>query len=257
MALSVFPLTPPANNLEAEAPLPPEHLARRVGVPETGGDVLEAYRRLGADSRSTICSLLPAEWSFDGKRVLDFGSGAGKVLRHFLPEAERAELWGCDIDAEAIAWLSGNLCPPLHACVNREKPPLEQPAGSFDLIWAVSVFTHLTRGWAPWLAELHRVLCDGGLLIATFLGQAVWEPRTGRSWPGDDRVGMKVLDRRQGWDLGGPTVFHSERWLRRHWGRAFELVELRHGEAPGEHGVVLMRRRPGSAGARQLRRRRG
>jgi hypothetical protein len=55
---------------------------------------------------------------------------------------------------------------------------------------------------------------------------------------------MTVLDHGQGWELGGPTVFHSPWWLREHWGRAFEIVELREGSAPREHGLVLLRARP-------------
>jgi hypothetical protein len=38
-------------------------------------------------------------------------------------------------------------------------------------------------------------------------------------------------------------VFHSPWWLREHWGRAFEIVRMREGRAPREHGLVLLRRR--------------
>ncbi len=41
---------------------------------------------------------------------MDFWCGAGRVLRHFLAEAEQAELWGYDI-AGPIAWLQNALCP--------------------------------------------------------------------------------------------------------------------------------------------------
>ena len=54
---------------------------------------------------------------------------------------------------------------------------------------------------------------------------------------------MTVLDHGQGWALGGPTVFHSPWWLREHWGRAFEIVQMREGSAPREHGLVVLRRR--------------
>ena len=37
------------------------------------------------------------------------------------------------------------------------------PDGAYDLVLAVSVFTHLTASWSAWLVELHRVLADGGL----------------------------------------------------------------------------------------------
>jgi SAM-dependent methyltransferase len=230
-----------AENLERAAPLPPRALAIRAGVPDPA-DVIASYRAVGRDSRGTILELLGPDWSFDGKRVLDFGCGSGKVMRHFLPEAAGCELWGCDIDERSVDWINAELSPPLHAFANGEVPPLDQPSSSFDLVWSVSVFTHLTDHWAGWLAELHRVLRPGGLAIVSFLGGAMYEVWTEEEWH-PDQIGMLVLNHGQDWELGGPTVFHSPWWLHEHWGRAFEIVELREGTAPREHGLVLLRRR--------------
>ena len=77
-------------------------------------------------------------------------------LRHFLPEAESAEFWGCDLHGPTIAWLDENLSPPMHFYVNDERP-LRHPDGYFDLIYAISVFTHITVDWSAWLLELHRI----------------------------------------------------------------------------------------------------
>lgn len=230
-----------AGKLEGAAPLPPRALAIRAGVPDPA-EVMDSYRAVGRDSRATILDLLGPTWSFQGKRVLDFGCGSGKVMRHFLAEAEHCELWGCDIDERSVDWINAELHPPLHAFANGEAPPLDQPSSSFDLIWSVSVFTHLTDHWAGWLAELHRVLKPGGLAIISFLGGAMYEVWNDEEWD-PDRVGMTVLNHGQDWELGGPTVFHSPWWLREHWGRAFEIAELREGSAPREHGLVLLRAR--------------
>lgn len=241
---SVARVSDEARDREQAAPLPPRPLALRAGVPDPA-DVIASYRAVGRDSRTTILQLLASEgveFGFAGARVLDFGCGSGKVMRHFLPEADVGELWGCDIDAPSVDWLNAELNPPLHAFTNDEAPPLDQPSQSFDLVWSVSVFTHLTDHWAGWLAELHRVLRPGGLAIISFLGGAMYEVWTGRSWD-PDRIGMTVLDHGQDWQLGGPTVFHSPWWLREHWGRAFEIVQMREGSAPREHGLVLLRRR--------------
>ena len=75
-------------------------------------------------------NLLPAGWSFDGKRVLDFGCGAGRTLRHFLTEAESADFWGADIDAPSIEWMQEALCPPLQAWRCGPAPPLGLEHGS-------------------------------------------------------------------------------------------------------------------------------
>ena len=220
------------------APLPPTDLARRVGVNDPE-DPLGSFTTIGRASREIVLDLLPDDWSFDGKRVLDFGCGPGKVLLHFLDEANEAEFYGCDIHAPSIEWLQQQLSPPLHVFVNDESPPLPFDDGRLDLIWAFSVFTHIVDHWSAWLVELRRVLAPGGLLIASFLGRASYERITREPWSEDD-FGMNVLGYGQPWDDGGPNVFLAPWWIRAHWGRAFEIVQLRHSERG--HGFVLLRK---------------
>jgi SAM-dependent methyltransferase len=206
----------------ADLPYPPLPLARRTGGLAGRPDPVRAYEATGAATRRALLEILPAEWSFEGKRVLDFGCGAGRTLRHFLAEAAAAEMWGADIDAASIAWLKGALSPPLHLVCNPADPPLGLDQGSFDLVWALSVFTHLTENSLAWLLELHRLLKPGGLLIASYMGRWNGEIFTREAWD-EDRIGMNVLRRNQGWDDGGPTVLMSDWWVREHWGRAFEV----------------------------------
>ena len=231
------------------APLPPLRLASRVCDLERFEDPFAAYQRLGAEARGALLDIL-GDWSFDGRRVLDFGCGAGRTLRHFLAEAHAGtELWGADIDADSIAWLSANLCPPLHAIRNAPAPPLDIEGG-LDLIWALSVFTHLTDQSLPWLVELHRLLAPGGLLVATYMGRYNGGAFTAEEWD-EDRIGMNVLRADQSWELGGPMVLMSDWWVKAHWGRAFEFVA----EAP-VHGQtwVLLRRRDVQITAEELAR---
>jgi len=207
-----------------DLPLPPRDLASRVYAVEWG-DPDAAYLELGAQTKRQIVSLLPDDWSFAGRRVLDFGSGAGRTLRHFAAEAETAEFWGCDIDGPSIEWLQEHLCPPFHAWQMISIPPLALEHESFDLIYAISVFTHLADNSTPWLLELHRTLKPGGLLIATFMGRWTSEWFAKEPWV-EDRVGRNVLFHHRDWDAGGPAVLMSEWWLREHWGRAFEVVHI-------------------------------
>ncbi len=241
--------------MSTERPLPPAELLHRVGKidePDVGAE----YEAIGRRSRERIERLLPDEWSWEGKRVLDFGCGAGRTLRHFLSEAEQAEFHGCDIDEPSIAWLTEHFSPPLHVFENGEQPQLPQPNGFFDLVYALSVFTHLSDDWAGWLLELHRVLKPDGLLFATFLNEGLW-PDFGRGPWDEDRVGMNVIKTWNPWDSGGPVVFHSEWWIREHWGRQFEVLFLeRHdpAETPGGQGAVLLRPRAERLDATDLER---
>ena len=209
----------------ADHPYPPFELASRVFRLEGWGDSTRAYEELGAQTKRAIVRLLPEDWSFAGKRVLDFGCGAGRTLRHFLDEAETGEFWGADIDAPSIDWLRAELSPPLHAVRCDPRPPLDLEPGSFDLAWTVSVFTHLTDNSTPWLLELHRLLKPGGLMIASYMGRWNSEFFAGEPWD-ENRVGRTVLHHTRDYDSGGPAILMSDWWLRAHWGRAFDVVEI-------------------------------
>jgi SAM-dependent methyltransferase len=215
----------------------------RIGpTPEpTSEEGREFFESTGRDRKRAICELLPDGYSFAGRRVLDFGCGAGRVLRHFVPEASEAEFWGCDLHAPTIEWLSENLSPPMRFFVN-DRRPLPQPDEHFDLVYALSVFTHVTYEWSDWLLEVHRVLKPGGLFVATFMGPATWE-RAAQRPPGEDELGMAVLGLHRGLDdTSGPIVLHSPWWLRTHWGRAFEILALKPAgfvEPDTGHGVLL------------------
>jgi SAM-dependent methyltransferase len=229
---------------------PPDLLATRVG------GTVEGYREIARFHRERIASLLPDDWSWEGKRVLDFGCGPGRTLSEFAAEAGRAEFVGCDIHADSLEWARAHL-PQFEFVQNGEEPPVDLPSASFDLIYAVSVFTHLTDHWAGWLAELHRLLRPGGLAVISFLGEGLWQPfgaGAHAEWV-DDETGMLITLPGRPWDEGGPNVFHSEWWLREHWGRGFEILELRardtwHG-AEG-HGWIVLRRQPGELTAEEL-----
>jgi SAM-dependent methyltransferase len=209
----------------ADHPYPPFELASRVRPLDEFSDPIAAYEEMGAQTKQALVGLLPADWSFEDKRVLDFGCGAGRTLRHFVAEAEGAELWGADQDRASIEWMQANLSPPLNAWRCSHGPPIGLPLGSFDLIWAISVFTHLTVGSVPWLLELHRLLKDDGLLIATYYGRWNSDFLAEEPWE-EDRIGMNVLHHNVDWDHGGPVVLMSEWWVREHWGRAFEVLEI-------------------------------
>ena len=225
-------------------PFPPLDLLRRTGRVEDDNPVA-SYDDVGLRVRHLIDSMLPPDWNWSGKRVLDFGCGAGRVLRHFAPEAAEGEFWGCDIDGRSIDWLAKHLSPPFQVLQCDEAPGLPFPDGTFDLIYAMSVYTHIGDQWADWLLEHHRLLAEGGLLIATFLGEGMIEQLTGEQWS-DDTIGMNTLLAGNPWDLGGPITLQSPWWIEAHWGRAFDIVtmKLHDDDKPIGHGKVLLRRKP-------------
>jgi SAM-dependent methyltransferase len=223
-----------------ELPLPPVELARRVGVLDQD-DPVRSFDAMGAHLRETVLKLQGEDWFAGGRRVLDFGCGSGKLLRHFASDAEDCEFIGCDIDEPSIAWLQQHYSPPLQVFVCNEQPGLPLPDDHIDLAVAISVFTHLTTHWAGWLLEIHRVLRPGARFVCTFLGRGMSEAVAKEPW-NEDRIGMNVLQAWQPWDHGGPSVQHSEWWLRAHWGRAFEFERVEDSDEFG-HGLMVLRKR--------------
>lgn len=239
--------------------IPPVDLIVRAGA-TPGADAAAEYVAGAAGMKDLLLSLMdehggPA--APGAPRILDFGCGAGNVIRHFHAEARSGEVCGCDIDQRSIDWLEDNLTPPFHFRALSSSPVLPFETDHFDLVYAISVFTHLADEWAAWLLELHRVLAPNGVLVTTFLGEGMAEAERAAPWD-EDRVGMNVLRHGQDWEGGGPTVFMSDWWIRSHWGRAFEILDIHHdrterGEVvPNTHGYVLARKRPGEFTSEQL-----
>jgi SAM-dependent methyltransferase len=231
---------------------PPDTLATRVG-----GNP-ENYREIATYHRERIMSLLPPDWVWTEKRVLDFGCGPGRTVSELVAATDGAEFVGCDIHEQSIAWARSNL-PNVTFLRNEERPPLDLPSNSFDLLYGVSVFTHLTERWSDWLAETHRLLQPGGWAIFSFLGEGLWQQfgAGGDARWADDETGMMVTNLGRTWDEGGPNVFHSEWWLREHWGRGFEIVELRARDTykgVEGHGWISLRRGDGELTAADLER---
>lgn len=68
---------------------------------------------------------------------------------------------------------------------------------------------------------------------------------------------MNTLLHGNPWDEGGPVAFNSPWWIRAHWGRAFEILELCpnvSGEGEIGHGYVLARKLPVSLREEDLKR---
>ena len=102
--------------------------------------------------------------------ILDWGAGHGRVLRHFPALGYQGKLHGIDIDAENVAWATQHL-PHAEFRHGPLMPPTGYADNSFDLVYGISVMTHLTRSvQEAWLGEIRRILKPGGLALLTFAG---------------------------------------------------------------------------------------
>lgn len=85
----------------------------------------------------------------DFAAILDFGCGSGRVTRYWRDSP--AAVHGTDYTPDLIRWCERNLSFGKFQ-VNRADPLLGYPNDSFDLVYALSVFTHLAEvdnspGW--------------------------------------------------------------------------------------------------------------
>src|SRR5206468_688639 len=77
----------------------------------------------------------------------DFGASSGRVVRVLAAGHPDARWSGCDPNAPAIAWARANL-PGIDFFVRPQDPPLDRPDGAFDLVFAISLWSHYDRGAA-------------------------------------------------------------------------------------------------------------
>jgi SAM-dependent methyltransferase len=200
---------------------------------------------VGATIRHEIDRLLPADWVWEGRQALDFGSGAGRALRHFTDLVPHTTFWGCDTDGESIDWLNAHLAP-MRGLVCGRAPGLPLAGGSLDLVWATSVFSHLTDHWSGWLDELQRLLAPGGILIAACLGEEQRRALADVPWAAA-RAGATVTAHDESFDVACPQLLASPWWTSARRRQAFDVLRVEPsgflGTAGSGHGVVVVRRR--------------
>jgi SAM-dependent methyltransferase len=103
----------------------------------------------------------------DCDAVLDFGCGWGRITRFFLKDIPAQKVWGIDQWKELIEQ-ARQLIPQGRFLHVGQDPPTDISNDMFDAVFSYSVFSHIDEDQHKrWLAEFHRILKPGGLLIAT------------------------------------------------------------------------------------------
>ncbi|HUR82275.1 MAG TPA: class I SAM-dependent methyltransferase, partial [Thermoanaerobaculia bacterium] len=148
-------------------PLPPASLRGAVGIDSSRAHFDAIGRRVSSDVLSVFDTL--GLNVADYPRWLDFGCGAGRAARHIAARPDIKRLTGVDVDTKAIRWAARRLRDEY--VVIAPKPPTKFADASFDVAYAISVFTHFDEeAQFTWLAELHRLIRPGGLFIVTTHG---------------------------------------------------------------------------------------
>lgn len=131
-----------------------------------------AYLATGRSALACIMESLAAAHKRELGQILDFGSGYGRVLRFLSQAFPEATITASEVDPDAVEF-----CARTFGAVgvaSRNDPHHASFASPFDLIWAGSVFTHLTKDlWEAWLPVLGAALVDDGVLVFSTHGPEV------------------------------------------------------------------------------------
>jgi len=237
--------------------LPGEDLRWRVaGHPDPGW--FWKSGGLSIANISTMLSIVGTSFA-DYARALEFGCGCGRMLLHMEEIARRTELFGVDIDSDAIGWVQRHV-PWVKCSVNDGLPPLDFPAEHFDLVFNQSVFTHLDESYQDaWLAELVRVTKPGGALVLSVSGEHPFAEfvkalRDSGADPAKFIRGFRsrgIVFIEDDSYVGGPfpdfyhSTFHAPWYVFEHWSRFFDIRAFVPRGSLDFQDYLLLRRREG------------
>lgn len=222
-----------ADLIERETPpLPPPALRARVGTDSSRAQFLS----VGVLTSALVLDLYHRHrnHSESYRSWVDFGCGSGRVARHLLASGEVEQLTGLDVDRHAVGWCSRNLGGTFYTVAPDPPTPIE--TGGADIVYCISVFTHLDEeSQFIWLGEVRRMLRPGGLFIVSTHPSSVTYNRP--DLEEKDHLQLQshgFLFAKGTGAFNDDSAFHTEDYLKREWSKLFDLVYL----DPGALGMV-------------------
>jgi SAM-dependent methyltransferase len=227
--------------VEDDLPLPPARLRAQVGplhadatfFLESGRQQAKLIENALADNGASLDAL---------ESLLDFGCGCGRVLRHWA-RLPRARVCGCDTDSRMVAWCDDNL-PFAEVTLNSNSPPLSYEPVTFDLVYAFSVFTHLSEeSQYAWISECRRVLRPGGYVLLSTLGEYYASldrlSEAERKAFSDGQL-VVLYESASGTSLC--SAYHPPEYVRTRVAARFEYVSFMPAADDGRHDLHLLRK---------------
>lgn len=224
---------------EDKIPVPPRELWDRPWAN------IDDYIASGQKQYNKMMDIIYASgFSLEEKgQILDFGCGTGRVLRFFRRVVNRYQVWGVDFRAKHVLWNNEHLCPPFKFAAIATSPSLPFEDNYFDLIYAGSIFTHISELAEAWLLELRRILRPDGRCYIT-VGDNHSLQIILSSSPSDSLHGSPVhrellaLENEKHFMTSGFSmivvftdpdlayVFYDTDYLRKTWGTFFKILSI-------------------------------
>lgn len=227
---------------------PPKHLQVRV-VGSYSPDFIESGFTSIYPALNRVLKPIGKELK-DYHSILDFGCGCGRAIRALATLLPACKLYGTDIDKEAVEWLKCNYSKYGDFCVTPHCPPTLFEDQKFDLVFGISVFTHLPEEMQfQWLKELGRITKSNGYVILTTHGE--------KHYKGLDPGILDIMNKKgfyytdfglnYGKSISLPdfyqTAFHSHAYIQKEWAQYFEVIDIQSLGIDNYQDTVLLKNR--------------
>lgn len=203
-----------------------------------------AYKQMVAIAQS---------YGITGGNYFDFGGSTGRLFRHFHFQSDQWRVWSNDFKMTSVEWNLLNFPSGIQAFQGMYFPFLPIEDRTFDLISAMSVFTHIDETETNWLLELRRVMKPGGIAFVTVHNDEHWPEMPAQlrqvieehspdlaahaSLPPGRHVSTFRVD-----DPYRCNTFHSNDYIRSQWSRFFEVREILPRASGAQSAVILQKR---------------
>ena len=151
-------------------PIPPDYL-----LYEAHQLKYRSYFVNGLSNAKALKKLFEKYINLDNKKVLDWGCGPARIVRHFPGLLPKTEFYGTDYNDQTILWNKEHIKNVLFFN-NKINPPTNFENNLFDGIYGLSIFTHLSEeNHINWINELSRIANKNAILILTTHGDSFKE----------------------------------------------------------------------------------
>ena len=105
-------------------------------------------------------------------KLLDFASGAGRVLRYLKAGFPQAAITACDVRPQDIDFCVKTF--GVNGIVSNREPEKIELDGPYDVIWCGSLLTHVNADlWVRFVQLMAGQLAPGGVMVFTVYGRFV------------------------------------------------------------------------------------